>query len=196
MTQQSESLLIADLKKGSVRAFEALYQMYATRLYAFCLTYTKQRDDAKDIVQETFYHLWQVRESIRSDATLKPLLFTMVRNRTLNHLSSTLNAPVFEDYVAYGEQLAADAPTDRRIEYAEFVREVDALIDALPPAQRSIFKLSRRDGLSNREIALRLSLSEQTVKNQLSSALKQLRQRLRSVTGYLPTLICMLLLKL
>ena len=172
-----------------MRAFDALYQMYAARLYAFCLTYTKQREDAKDIVQETFYHLWQVRESIRAEATLKPLLFTMVRNRTLNHLSATVNSPVFEDYVDYVNRLSGDASTDRRIEYAEFVREVDTIVDTLPPAQRNILRLSRREGLSNKEIAARLSLSEQTVKNQLSTALKQLRDRLRNIVGYLPLLI-------
>lgn len=177
-----------------MHAFDSLYQMYAHRLYAFCKTYTKQSDDAKDIVQEAFLHLWQVRESIRAEASLQSLLFTMVRNRALNYLAARVNSPVFEDYVDYANELAVDADGDRRMEYTEFMHKVDDEVEQLPASQRNIFRLSRFECLSNKEIAERLSLSEQTVKNQLTKALKQLRERLGSADRLLPLFILSFLL--
>jgi RNA polymerase sigma-70 factor (ECF subfamily) len=194
LLQREEQILIAEFKKGSVHAFDSLYQMYAHRLYAFCKTYTKQSDDAKDIVQEAFLHLWQVRESIRAEASLQSLLFTMVRNRALNYLAARVNSPVFEDYVDYANELAVDADGDRRMEYTEFMHKVDDEVEQLPASQRNIFRLSRFECLSNKEIAERLSLSEQTVKNQLTKALKQLRERLGSADRLLPLFIISFLL--
>jgi RNA polymerase sigma-70 factor (ECF subfamily) len=194
LLQREEQILIAEFKKGSVHAFDSLYQMYAHRLYAFCKTYTKQSDDAKDIVQEAFLHLWQVRESIRAEASLQSLLFTMVRNRALNYLAARVNSPVFEDYVDYANELAVDADGDRRMEYTEFMHKVDDEVEQLPASQRNIFRLSRLECMSNKEIAERLSLSEQTVKNQLTKALKQLRERLGRADRLLPLFILSFLL--
>lgn len=72
---QSEPELIRELKKGSMRAFDAIYSMYFKRLYAYCFQFTKSGEDAEEIVQDVFLRLWNVRESIRQEETLRSLLF-------------------------------------------------------------------------------------------------------------------------
>ena len=180
MALQSEHLLIADLKKGSKEAFDEIYRRYAGRLLAYCVQYTKCREDAEEIVQDVFVALWNNRQAIRQEETLQSFLFTISKHRVINAYRSTLNSPVYEDYVDYQNKLSADEDY-HRVEYEKYVRIVKDAIRRLPSTQQRVITLSRFSQLSNKEIAERLSLSEQTVKNQLSIGLKTLRELLAKV---------------
>lgn len=180
MTLQNEHLLIADLKKGSKEAFDEIYRLYAGRLMAYCTQYTKCREDAEEIVQDVFVALWNSRQTIRQEETLRSLLFTISKHRVINAYRSTLNSPVYEDYVDYQNELPAGEDY-HRLEYEQYVRIVKDAIRRLPSTQQRVITLSRFSQLSNKEIAEHLSLSEQTVKNQLSIGLKTLRELLAKV---------------
>lgn len=180
MTLQNEHLLIADLKKGSKEAFDEIYRLYAGRLLAYCTQYTKCREDAEEIVQDVFVALWNSRQTIRQEETLRSLLFTISKHRVINAYRSTLNSPVYEDYVDYQNELPAGEDY-HRLEYEQYVRIVKDAIRRLPSTQQRVITLSRFSQLSNKEIAEHLSLSEQTVKNQLSIGLKTLRELLAKV---------------
>lgn len=180
MTLQNEHLLIADLKKGSKEAFDEIYRLYAGRLLAYCAQYTKCREDAEEIVQDVFVALWNSRQTIRQEETLRSLLFTISKHRVINAYRSTLNSPVYEDYVDYQNELPAGEDY-HRLEYEQYVRIVKDAIRRLPSTQQRVITLSRFSQLSNKEIAEHLSLSEQTVKNQLSIGLKTLRELLAKV---------------
>lgn len=91
---------------------------------------------------------------------------------------ANLNSLVYEDYVDYQSELAVDDIANK-IEYDEFIRELKRALGTLPATQRKVIELSRLHELSNKEIAQELSLSEQTVKNQLSLGLKALRSELK-----------------
>ena len=180
MTLQNEHFLIADLKKGSKEAFDEIYRLYAGRLLAYCTQYTKCREDAEEIVQDVFVALWNSRQTIRQEETLRSLLFTISKHRVINAYRSTLNFPVYEDYVDYQNELPAGEDY-HRLEYEQYVRIVKDAIRRLPSTQQRVITLSRFSQLSNKEIAEHLSLSEQTVKNQLSIGLKTLRELLAKV---------------
>ena len=180
MTLQGEHILIAELKRGSRKAFDRIYKLYAGRLLSYCAHYTKSREDAEEIVQDVFVALWNSRETIRQEETLHSLLFTISKHRVINAYRSTLNSPVYEDYVDYQNELSADEDYDR-MEYEQYVKIVKGAIRRLPPTQQRVIALSRFSQLSNKEIAERLSISEQTVKNQLSVGLKALRELLTKV---------------
>ena len=177
MTLQGEHILIAELKRGSKEAFDRIYKLYAGRLLAYCVHYTKSREE---IVQDVFVALWNSRETIRQEETLHSLLFTISKHRVINAYRSTLNSPVYEDYVDYQNELSAGEDCDR-VEYEQYVKIVKDAIRRLPSTQQRVITLSRFSQLSNKEIAERLSLSEQTVKNQLSVGLKTLRELLAKV---------------
>jgi RNA polymerase sigma factor (sigma-70 family) len=86
MTNKAEKELINLLKKGSRNAFIEIYNIYKDALYSFAVKATNSADDAKDLVQDTFFDLWARNENIDSDTSLKPYLFTSIKNRFLNKI--------------------------------------------------------------------------------------------------------------
>lgn len=186
MVIDKERLLIHSLKQGSTIAFDRIYQMYAKRLYAYSLQFTKSAEDAEEIVQDVFTKLWINRESIKQEDSLKSLLFTIAKHLLINAFRSKVNQQIYEDYVEYANELSTNDTTNR-IEYNEFLKAVEQNIATLPNTQQKVIKLSRFEHLSNKEIAERMQLSEQTVKNQLSVGLKLLKEKLRNflVIGFL-----------
>ena len=175
----SEPELIALLKQGSQEAFKSLYDLYARRLYAFCMEYTKSREDTEEIVQDAFIWLWRNKENIRQEATIKNLLFLRVKHFLINAWRARVNEPIFEDYVDYINSLPADSRD--HLEYMDFRDTVMSIIDQLPKTQSKVVKMSRLEGFKNKEIAEKLRLSEQTVKNALSMGLKFLKERLGTI---------------
>ena len=171
----SEAVLIAMLMDGSETAFKHIYNIYASRLYAFCLQYTKNRGETDEIVQDAFIWLWNHRATIRQRNSLKSLLFICVRHQLINAWRRNVNSPVYEDFVAYRDKLPGEHATDADFSYDEFRQCVRRELDKLPATQRRCIELSRIEGLGIRDIAARLSLSEQTVKNSLSTGLRTLR---------------------
>ncbi|MGK4194728.1 RNA polymerase sigma-70 factor [Phocaeicola dorei] len=186
MVIDKERLLIHSLKLGSTIAFDRIYQMYAKRLYAYSLQFTKSAEDAEEIVQDVFTKLWINREGIKQEDSLKSLLFTIAKHLLINAFRSKVNQQIYEDYVEYANELSTNDTTNR-IEYNEFLKAVEQNIATLPNTQQKVIKLSRFEHLSNKEIAERMQLSEQTVKNQLSVGLKLLKEKLRNflVIGFL-----------
>ena len=176
----AESKLIAMLMQGSQAAFGEIYHRYAKLLYVFCLRYCKSAEESEEIVADAFVQLWQHRDSLRRTDTVRPLLFVTVRRRLVNAFRARVASPVYASYQELGVLHPADGVrADRQLEYDDFVRRLYALLDGLPPSQRRVFVMSRLEGCRNREIMEALGLSEQTVKNQLSMALKYVRAHLR-----------------
>lgn len=175
-----EIKLISELKKGSLKAFDAIYDMYVKRLYVYCLQYTKSEEDAEEIVQDVFVRLWTNRENIRQEETLRSLLFIMSKHHLINAYRTRINSPVYEDYVKYQDNISAEVQ-GHPLEYEEFVKQLKTALYKLPVTQRQVIEMSKLKQLTNKEIALELELSEQTVKNQLSLGLKKLREELKNL---------------
>jgi RNA polymerase sigma-70 factor (ECF subfamily) len=175
--EDNEAHLISSLKDGSHKAFDSIYRMYARRLYAYSLQFTKSREEAEDIVQDVFVKLWTSREKIRQEDTLRSLLFIMAKHHIINAFHSKINQPVYEEYVNYRAEMSVD-DTHWHLEYQEFVAKLRDAMETLPATQRKVITLSKIQQFSNKEIAEKLSLSEQTVKNSLSMGLNKLKQEL------------------
>lgn len=176
----NEKMLISELKKDSQEALDSIYKMYAKRLYAFCLQYTKSKENAEEIVEDVFVWIWVNRCDIHQEETLRSLLFIRAKHYLINAYRSRINSPVYEDYVNYQDELAAD-DIQQHLEYEDFVRQLRNALTKLPITQQQVIELSKIQQVSNKEIAIKLSLSEQTVKNQLSLGLKNLRKELNKV---------------
>jgi RNA polymerase sigma-70 factor (ECF subfamily) len=176
----NEALLIFQLKQGSHKAFDRIYQMYAKRLYAYCLQFTKSPEDSEEIVQDVFIKLWTNREHIKTEHTLRSLLFIIARHHVINAFRSRINQPVYEEYINYKETLPVD-DTCQQLEYQEFVAKFKKAVQALPATQGEVVILSKIKELSNKKIAERLALSEQTVKNALSAGLKKLKETINKL---------------
>ena len=185
----SEADLIRDLKGGSRSAFNEIYAMYAKRLFGYCLKLSKDKEVAEDIVQDVFMRLWNMKADIRQEETLRSLLFIISKNYLIKSSYNIIHSQVFEDYVTYQDELCNDNHTDSNIEYADFVNMIKHNLQKLPQTQRRVIELSRLEQHSIQEVAQELSLSEQTVRNQLSLGLKTLG----NLIGDIPFLLLLLL---
>lgn len=172
-----ERQLIRRLKQSDYKAFNRIYELYAKPLFAYSMQYTKQIEDAEEIVQDVFVRLWNQRDRVRLEDTLRPLLFIMARHLLINAYRTRVNQPAYEDYLNYADKLSVD-DAKNRIEYSDFLKTFRKALSALPRTQQIVIELSRLQQMSVKEIAMRLSLSEQTVKNQLSLGIKRLRESL------------------
>jgi len=163
------------IKASDEAAFSALFRRLYPRLIKFSWQYTKTKTSAKDIVQESFVKLWEVRSTIDPEQSLMAYLFQIVRNRSLNylrdhstHYSSLNNAPAEK---MEAEVPAPGAESDDNVLGKKMLR----WIDALPDRQNEAIRLSRFDGLDHEEIACVMNISPRTVNNHIVKALNTLR---------------------
>ena len=182
---------IKELQGGSHKAFNAIYDMYADKLYSFALAHTKSQETAGDIVQETFLRLWTMRESLTVDGSLQSLLFTISNHRLIDLFRKQINKTEMELYISYKEEEAGqeeNTEAETKLLYDDFVKTLKLCKKLLTGRQLEIYELSREKGKTIEEISEALNLSEQTIKNQLTTALKKIKD------GLLKTNILYLLL--
>lgn len=136
----------------------------------------KTEEDADEIVNDTFMIIWEKRNELKLDASLKPFLYTIVRNKSLNLLKKKkLDLAEFtEDFEPISEYPSAIEV----IEAKQTEELVSTLMNQLPPKCKQIFVLSRKEFLSNKEIAAILDISEKTVENQITIAIRFIRNGL------------------
>ena len=127
-----------------------------------------------------FVKLWENRDQLYITSNLQSYLFAIIRHRIIDKIRKNVTR---EEYASAQKALSAAffPATDKQVEAKELQQAVQALLSQLPARVKEIYKLSRDEGLSNREIPQKLGLSEQTVKNQLSTALKHLKKSLAGI---------------
>ena len=162
--------------RGSQKAFETLFERYSRELYAYSLQFTKSSEEAEEIVRDVFLCLWNNRHRLKQVDSLRPLLFKMSKFRLINAFRAKVASPVFEEYIELKDKRPSDSYLP--IEYEEVVSLVRHNLNILPRQQKQIVEMSKFDDLTPTEIASRLGISVQTVRNQLSTGLKKLRELL------------------
>ena len=176
----SISELVQLLKQGDKRAYLQLYDRYKVILHNHAYKKLGSLDDADDIVQELFIHLWENRETIEFSSNISGYLFTAVRNRVFNHFNKKQRESAYldslTDFINQG-----DYHTDVAVRERELQHIIEEEIKALPPRMREVFNLSRNEGLSHKEISALLGTSEQTVSKQITNVIKVLRVKLDSI---------------
>lgn len=154
-------------------AFEELFREFFPPLMSFARKILVYEDDAREVVHTVFINLWEKREKIDLSTSLKSYLFTSVHNRSLN---------VIRDRKKFSSEevpeMAGEWDVSTQIESMELEEKINEAIESLPEKCRQIFELNRFDGLKYGEIAMQLNISLKTVENQMSKALKILREKL------------------
>ena len=148
-----------------------LFEKYGTRLYQFSLKYLRDKEDAEDLLNEVFLKIWENRISLKTNTSFQSYLFTIAYN---NIRQRFLRKNREEKYIqAFAEEyLNNSSKSEDQLDYLQFIQKINTIIDTLPARRKEIFNLSYKDELKNTEIANKLELSEQFVKNQLSVARK------------------------
>jgi RNA polymerase sigma-70 factor (ECF subfamily) len=170
---------IEGLQRGTYSDFKVLYEAFAGKLYGFVVALTKSNTMAKDIVQESFLRIWINRQHIDPDLSFKSYLFKVAQNLIVDGFRKQMSNPVFENYLDYRDKLAMSGEdVEQKIDFDLFMKRLENVKRKLSSRQREIFEMNKEQGISAPEIAERLSLSEQTVYNQLSMALQLLRREM------------------
>lgn len=178
-----EKLLLL-LKQGDESAFESIYWKYSAWIYNFANTLLYDRLSAEDITQTVFLKVWEKHEDINPNDSFESYLFTIARNLIYKETEKRLSCEkVFE--VLNQKLRKEDTLTEQQIETKSLREYIDSLIEQLPPARKEIYKLSRVEHLSNKEIAEKLNLSEKTVETQIYRALQYLKFKLSQDSGLL-----------
>ena len=178
-------MYVKALQKGSQEAFNAIYEMYADKLYGFVYAHTKSQQISRDIVQDTFLRLWVNRKSISTEGSLQSLLFTIARNKMIDIFRTQLNTVEFDMFVELREENQFyDDKIDEKLDYDDFLNMLKLCKKFLSERELEIFELNKEKGFSVDEIADQLSISVQTVKNQLTNSLKKIRIQFQKINMY------------
>ncbi len=160
---------------------ERVFREHYADLSVFVCRYVWSDDAAEDIVQDLFYSIWQDPERwMNAGDALRPLLMVAARNRAIDYLRRRRVGEQHALRVTAERGGDAASTMDAEMLQREIQRDIEKAIAALPERARQIFLLSRRDGLTYREIADRLGLSIKTVETQMTRSLRELRLRLAS----------------
>lgn len=179
-TTYTDNELFSLLSKDDYSAYTEIYDRYAPLLYMHAYKRLKNREEAKDIIQELFITIWERRSEIELKSSLSAYLYTSIRNRVLKVIS---HKQVESSYIISLQHSIEKgyASTDYLVREKELIDIIEKEINALPSKMRLVFNLSRKSHLSHKEIAEKLDLSESTVKKQVNNALKVLRVKLQAL---------------
>lgn len=175
----NDQSLVRLLQKGNSVAFDTLFEVYSPKLYGFALKYFKNENDAEELVQEVFVKVWENRKMLKSDLSFKSYLFTIALNQIRKHFNKKTISLRYLDCLQQDPEF-----TDNQYIYDEnfemALHQINLIIEQMPPRRREIFRKSKLEGKSSKEIAVELNISAGTVDNQVSEALRFIRSRLRT----------------
>ncbi|WP_423126877.1 RNA polymerase sigma-70 factor [Gaoshiqia sp. Z1-71] len=169
--------ILADMANDDKLAFDRLYGLYYSRLYAYSKMFLKMDDGIEDILQEVFVKVWMNRRNIRKVETYNAFLYTITKNTLLNEIRSRLKSEEFK-VKHFCNSVQAGFMTQNDVEYADMKNKVDEFILQLPEKRRQIYLMSREEGKTNPEIAAELGISVKTVEDHMTHSLKFLKEKL------------------
>ncbi|MGV3684666.1 MAG: RNA polymerase sigma factor [Daejeonella sp.] len=183
----SDQQLLDLIKSGDEAAFAEIYERYWGVMYAHVFKMLGEEDDAKDITQEIFTALWLKGIHIEYDTNISGYLYVMARNKVISLIRQDR---VRKDYLGTLSLYALEMSntTLEQLNARDLASAVERELQSLPCKMREIFELSRKQNLSHKEIAVRLEISDKTVKKQISNALKIIRLRLNTISVFLSLL--------
>lgn len=174
----TEKGYIEAVSRGDEQAFESLFLHYFPRIKGFIYGILQNEEEAEDISQDIFVAMWQNKERLTNIENLNAYLFRVAKNTVFRHIERNL---LFSDYQQQQvDNTLLGFTNNDNIEEEIYARELEFLIsvavEKMPPQRKQIYRMSRVEGISNDEIATRLSISKRTVENHLTQALADLRK--------------------
>lgn len=166
-------------------AFNEIFSTFYNPVFYFVRKFIPDQDCAKDIVQDVFMELWCNRESIDPSIGFKSISLTIARNKCLNYLRKKSNflKIIQSNKKEYLELsiVSLENESMNSLISEEFNNRLNISIENLPEKLREVFVLSRKSNLTNKQIALKLSVSEKTIEYRMTCVLRILRKTFRDV---------------
>lgn len=179
--------LISQFSIDNKKGFKSIFNEYYQPLFHLSQRYLDDKDEAKEVVQDVFLKLWEIRHDLNPDSNLRNFLFTLVKNNCLNRIKRRQILLKHHDKIRWIEMHyqyeSLSRLGDDYLEFEELKEKIETAIRHLPEHCRAVFEMSRFEELKNREIAEKLGVTQKTVEAHLTKALKILRSELKD---YLP----------
>ena len=171
--------LLTLIKRGESTAFDEIYKRYWFRLYTYARNILNDQNTCEDIVQDIFTSLYLKRHELFI-TNLKSYLFQAVKFQVAKHLRRN---QLSQNHISRMNTIRFANQTEELIHLQELETSLQESLSELPERCRQIFHMSRREHLSHDQIAERLNISKQTVKNQITKVLNHLRTKLHYPAG-------------
>lgn len=168
------------LRNGDEQAFKSLFDIYFVPLCRFMKLYLKNEAEAEEIALDIFMHIWTNRKDFQIKISIKSYLFQAARNRCLNALRDSLQTCPIDKL---SETLTDNSSIDADMELKELNLLIEEAICSLPDKCKEVFRWSRQENLTNKEIAAKTQTSIKTVEAQITKALKYIRKYLNGKYG-------------
>lgn len=179
----NELLRLLQLENGA--AFTEIYNRWWDKIYSIAANKLHNLTEAEEVVQDIFLEIWNRRKTLQVTTSLPAYLATAVKYKVINILAERNRQLRYQQHAAQtGNPM--DLSTEQWLRFEELQDRLAAAVTALPEKCRLVFQLSREEGLSHKEIADKVGISEKTVEAHLTKALRTLRTELRSLWVFFP----------
>ncbi len=168
------SNVIEQIKQGNETAFKKVYEQNWKTVYKFVCMFVSDNYEREEVVQEVFIKLWEIRKSLKEENEIDGLLFIITRNLIFNKTRKSMNELKLKETLKLAEEASNEMEQD--LEAKDLALYLDKLIDLLPEKQKLTFILNKKKGLSIKEIAVIMNISEKGVARNLYLATKFLKQ--------------------
>ena len=177
-----EKQVLETLQLGNESAFEMIFRTYYQPLCRYAYSFLQDKEEAEEVVQASFITVWEKRNNLTIETSLKSYLYRMVRNSCLNVIK---HEKVKQQHVAHELAVSevSHESVSQKVQAAELEIRITEAMKTLPEQCRLVFQLSRFEELKYQEIADQLQISVKTVENHMGKALKLMREQLKD---YLP----------
>ncbi|MBL7861231.1 MAG: RNA polymerase sigma-70 factor [Cyclobacteriaceae bacterium] len=178
----SEKQVLDRLCEGDASAFEMIFKTYYQPLCRYAYSFLQDKEEAEEVVQASLITVWEKRQALSIETSLKSYLYRMVRNSCLNVIKHERVKQQHAAHELYVKEVAYESVA-HKIQAAELETKIMQALKVLPEQCRLVFQLSRFEELKYQEIADQLQISVKTVENHMGKALKLMREQLKD---YLP----------
>lgn len=173
----TDEILTKLLKADDETAFKEIYNRHWKLLFNAAYYRLESKETAKELVQNLFLHVWEKRNSL-SITNLQHYLQTAIKNRVINHIEATLVQKKYQQHFRETFSIQS-SETEATVQYNELYLAFEKALQQLPQKTRDVFKMSRFEHLSVKDIASRMNISEKAVEYHITSSLKILRVNLK-----------------
>ena len=178
-----------EIRKTDIRTTEGFtdfYKKYFDYVFSISYRYIGDRDEAYDITSKIFVSIWERRnlidqKNLQEESSWERYLAKAVKLKIYDHLRSQERVDSYLSTVAR-ELSSLDTTTEKQLSFSELEDQVSLFVSELPPRCKQVYQLSREKGLSNKEIATSLLISESAVKKHIAKALNHLKSQLTDYT--------------
>lgn len=195
ITTSSELQIFESFKEGNETAFTYFYDKYFRRIQAFSIQFIYDKEEAENLAQEAFLHLWQNRETVESINGIQSFLYTYAKSRCLNFIRHNKVKDRFKNDVLNHKERELDIEILNSVQFdtlelTELERIINDSINDLPPKTREVFIKKRFENKKNAEIAEEMQVTLKAVEAHMTKALKILKTKLSDYLFLIFILIC------